>query len=290
MNAFLDVAEQWQTVTSANLDKRLKDIAFLERSDALFHQQENQSREIRAELLALDTRDQYLKGELQTEEILRRQLDEKLANLRIRFQSLNSATSVFQKLKDLGKSEPEVSRRTSTYSQQLEEVAGQEQSEQRKRDAARQDEANLLSSKKRLSAETATLQDQLHMIYGLQGRVNEAARYRDEAASIQSEVGVNQADIAQLEAELAAADQEYAQVFAALDVNTKALGATRSSLQDYRSLLSSLRTYLREPSCPLCGQRYESLDELRRHVDSSLEADPPNWRGWKEKGRHFGIA
>ena len=287
VRAFLDVAEQWQSVTSASLDKRLKDMAFVERSNALLHQQETQSREIRAELLALDARDQYLKGELQSEEVLRRQLDEKLANLRLRFQSLSTATGVFQKLKDLGKSEPEVKRRILTYSQQLDEVATKEQSEQRKRDAGRQDEANLLSSKKRLTAETATLQDQLRMIYGLQGRVNEVARYRDEAASIQSEVGVNQAEIAQLEAELATADQEYAQVFAVLDVNAKALASSRSSLQDYRRLLSSLRTYLREPSCPLCGQRYASLDELRRHVDSSLEADPPELARMEREGQTF---
>lgn len=287
VKAFLDVAEQWQSVTSANLDKRLKDMAFVERSYALLHQQENQSREIRAELLALDTRDQYLKGELQGEEILRRQLDENLANFRLRFQSLNSATGAFQKLKDLGNSEPEVRRRILTYSQQLEEVAAKEQNEQGKRDAGRQDEANLLSSKKRLAAESATLQEQLHMIYGLQGRVNEATRYRDEAASIQSEVGANQADMAQLEAGLATADQEYAQIFAALDANAKALATSRSSLQDYRSLLSSLRTYLREPSCPLCGQRYESLDELRRHVDNSLEADPPELARMEKEGETF---
>jgi hypothetical protein len=186
VKAFLDVAEQWQTVTSANLDKRLKDMAFAERSEALLHQQENQLRELRAELLAVETRDQSLRSELLGEESLRRTLDEKLAKLRLSFQSLNSATGAFQRLKDLGKAEPELSQMILAYSRQLEELARREQSDQRNRDGARQDESQLVASKKRITTEIATLQEQLSTIYTLQGRVNEAARYRGETTSATS--------------------------------------------------------------------------------------------------------
>jgi DNA repair protein SbcC/Rad50 len=274
VKAFLDVAEQWRSVTSETLDKRLKDLAFLERSAALLRQQEGQSVSTRAELLTLDTREQHLKAELQSDELSRRQLDDGIAGLRLSLQSLSNASVALQRLKELDKSEPELLRTISSYSEQREELTKREQTAQKNRESVQMDEGHLLASKKRVSTEIATLQNLLRMIFTLKGRVSDITRYRDEDIRIQAELRVIETDTAIWQGELATADQEYAQGFAELNVNVKAVEATRSSMERYRNLLSSLRPYLHDPSCPLCGQQYESLDELLRHVDISLGADP----------------
>jgi DNA repair exonuclease SbcCD ATPase subunit len=275
VKAFLEVAEQWHDVTKAALEKRQRDLAFLEQSRIVLDQQEQQSKVLRGELLSVDARIQTLKTEFQNEELRRRTLDAEIVTFRSELRSATEANVSLQTLRNLATSESELAVTSGTYSERVNALTHKEQTMRAARDIAQEYISRSVSLREQLKRQVQTLQGTLQRLYTLQVRIGELVRHRSEAKEVRRTLDNEETSTSGWQHELGVVTQEHDETFTKLDSAFKALKDLRNGLEQYRGLVSTLQSYIRDGGCPLCGQKYESIEELRQHIRSTIEADPP---------------
>jgi exonuclease SbcC len=274
VKALLDVAEQWHRVTVKTSENRLSDIIFIENSTVLLEQREEELRKVRADLLAQDSRHSDIRQTLQAEQARRSALDVQIASHRTALKQTAAAQSALQTVKETLKYEAELTVTLATYSQELGECVEQESGAQKAKDSIGASVAQSAGLRKQLTTRIEANRSKLELLYSIQSRVVDVIRLRGEAKLLTEQLQQLENDLAECRIELTTADESYAQTFAKLNSATKELETLRGTLQRYRSLLSSVRDYLRDHTCPLCGHAYESIDELREHVQQSLQTEP----------------
>jgi exonuclease SbcC len=274
VKAVLDVAEQWHRVTVKTSESRLSDIAYLESSIVLLEQREEESRRARADLLTLDSRHNEIQQHLHSEQIRRQGLDDEIASCLVQIKQTSRAQSALQTVKETLKYETEITATLAAYSQQLNECVGQENHAQKAKVSVGESVANTVGLRKQLRTRIEANRSKLDMLYSLQSRFVDVTRLTDEAQRINQELQQVEGDLAASRIEVFAADKHYAETFARLNGTTKELETLRTTLQRYRSLLSSVREYLRDHTCPLCGHAYQSSSDLQEHVQQALQNEP----------------
>lgn len=274
VDGFLNVVEEWAKVTSGALNARLAEITFAEQSGILLKQNEDQLRSIRSELLSLDAQSSTLREAQEELSTSRGTLDKKLAECRNNLQRATSANTAVTNLADVSNRESELNAASSTYLKKLNDLR-QVESRLKAENAEQRDYvARLVGSKRQIGANLVNTESTLQAVYLLQSRFGEIGRLDSERRQLVQEIQKAEVDTGADQTELTVATRQYEEVFGKIQANNRALESARSGLAEYRVLISRLRAFLREPSCPLCGQQYSSLDDLSRRVDQMLQSEP----------------
>ena len=274
VRAFLDVAEEWRKVNFNVTEMHLQNLALVESSEQLLGEQEQQTRSVRAELISLDARYESLTADLQGQEATRRPLEDKISKLSSESQLRGSMLTLLQKLALTLEREGQIREAKATSDRKVADLGRLEEEQRTAREQLQSKVDALFATMSRLSAERELLHEQLQLLSVLKGRAGEVARYRKEVERVQAEVVAAESRNASKQLELDSAAQTSADVSAAIQTSNRALDSVKSTMQQYRGLLSSLRAYVRDSNCPLCGQKYDSPERLLEQIDQNLEGEP----------------
>jgi DNA repair exonuclease SbcCD ATPase subunit len=275
IQAFLDVAEEWRRVNVNAIETQLQHLALIERSEQLLGEQEQQTRSIRTELIRLDSTYDNLTADLRQQEAKRRPLEDTISSLSNEVQMMSSTVTLLQNLATTVEREGQLSIVAAASRQRDADLSRLEDEQRAEREQLQSKIDVLFATTKRISTERESLNQQLQLLATLKGRVSEVPRYRKDIERIQAEVAASESLDASKQSELDSTNQTYANVFSAIQGSDKALESAKSTVQQYRDLLSSFRAYVHNRSCPLCGQDYESPEQLGHRIDQSLKGEPP---------------
>lgn len=275
VQAFLNVASEWRSTNANAAEKHLQDIEFFEKSGILLEEQESEARSIRTELAELDSRNEILRSELQKQENERRDLENTIGVMSGELQLASTSVTSLQQLAMLLDREVHVRRSAEECQRKVDDLSKLENSQLKAKEVGQLSSSQSVGKRKQISAELESLQHQLQSLAVMKGRIGEVPRYQEELMRVEKDIEESELLTASKQSELDSAARAYAETFSAIQSSMKALDATRSTMEQYRALLSGFRVHIRGRDCPLCGHRYDSAEQLTGRINQSLESDPP---------------
>jgi chromosome segregation ATPase len=159
--------------------------------------------------------------------------------------------------------------------QKVDQLGDLQNSLEQAREVAQQRTSLIAGKSRQISAELSSLQQQLQSLAVVKNRIAEVPRYREELARVQKDIQEYELLTTSKQSELDSTGRTYDETFSAIQSSIKTLDGIRSTMEQYRALLSSFRAHIHGHDCPLCGHHYDSTEELMARIEKGLESDPP---------------
>jgi DNA repair exonuclease SbcCD ATPase subunit len=275
VQTFLNVASEWRSTNTSAVEKHLQDVEFFEKSGVLIEGQESEVRSIRAELSKLDSRNETLQSELQSQEKERREVENTIGATSDQVKVASIKAASLHQLTMLLEREEHLRRSAEGCQQKVDQLGDLQNSLEQAREVAQQRTSLIAGKSRQISAELSSLQQQLQSLAVVKNRIAEVPRYREELARVQKDIQEYELLTTSKQSELDSTGRTYDETFSAIQSSIKTLDGIRSTMEQYRALLSSFRAHIHGHDCPLCGHHYDSTEELMARIEKGLESDPP---------------